>query len=122
MEFEFNNQYVAKDQFGFKISCKHHFIIIHLEIYDENKRKEIINKFRGLADYLLKENKEKGIKRVFIVDAKDIKRQLSSSKNMVEKRKDFVVETMDLLTNEYVPLISKIIENETEEDINGSNP
>ena len=110
MEFEFNNQYIAKDQFGFKISCKYPFLIVHLEIYDENKRNDIIDIFKKLTDHLLEKNKEKGIKRVFIVDAKDVKRQLESSKNSIENRKDFIIETMDLLTDEFVPLFSKIIE------------
>ena len=110
MEFEFTNQYVAKDQFGFKISSKHPFIIVHLEIYDENRRKEIIDIFKRLTEYLLEENKEKGIKRVFLVDTKDIKKQLALSDDNIRNRKNFVVETLDLLTGEFVPLFSKIIE------------
>ena len=109
MELEFNNQYIAKDQFGFKISYKYPFIIVHLEIYDEDKRKYIIDIFKKLTDHLLEENKEKGIKRVFLVDAKDIKRQLANSQNNIENRKDFVIETVDLLTEEFVPLFSKIL-------------
>lgn len=114
MEFEFNNQYVAKDQFGFKISSKHPFIIVHLEIYDENRRKEIIDIFNRLTEYLLEENKEKGIKRVFLVDAKDVKKQLALEENNINNRKNFVVETLDLLTGEFVPFFSKIIEKDDE--------
>ncbi len=114
MEFEFNNQYIAKNQFGFKISSKYPFIIVHLEIYDENRRKEIIDTFKRLTEYLLEENKKKGIKRVFLVDAKDIKKQLTSSENNISNRKNFVVETIDLLTGEFVPLFSKIIEKDDE--------
>lgn len=110
MEFELNNQYIAKDQFGFEISYKYRHIIIHLEIYDKNKRNEIIDIFRNFAYHLLKENKERGIERVFLVDAEDVKKQLTLGKVNIEKRKDFTIETADLLTGEFVPLFSKIIE------------
>lgn len=110
MEFEFNSQYVAKDKFGFEISSKYPFIIVHIEIYDENRRKEIIDIFKILTEYLLEKNNEKGIKRVFLVDAKDVKKQLVLSENNINNRKNFVVETFDLLTGEFVPLFSKIIE------------
>ena len=119
MEIEFNSQYVAKDQFGFKISCKQPFLIVHLEIYDENKRNEIIDRFKKLTDHLLEKNKERGIKRVFLVDTKDVKRQLVNSDNSIENRKDFVIETNDLLTNEFVPLFSKIIEIEEKDKTKG---
>ena len=116
MEFEFNDQYIAKDQFGFKISCKHPFLIVHLEIYDENKRNETIDTFRKLTDHLLKENKDKGIKRVFLVDAKDVKRQLANNENNIKNRKDFVIETKDLLIDEFIPFFSKIIDTEEKDD------
>lgn len=111
MELEFNKQYIAKDQFGFKISVKHPYIIVHLEIYDDNKRDEIIDIFRNFTDYIFNENKEKGIKRVVLVDAKDVQKQLANNKDNIDNRKDFIIETTDLLTGEFIPLFSKITEN-----------
>jgi hypothetical protein len=109
-KIELGTEYIAKDQFGFRISYSQPFIIVHLEIYDENKKCEIIDIFRIFVNYMFEDNKEKGIKKVFLVDAQDVKKQLAKRKDNIDNRKEFIIETPDLLTGEFVPLLSKIKE------------
>lgn len=109
-KIELGTEYIAKDQFGFRITYSRPFIIVHLEIYDENKKCEIIDTFSNFVNYLFEDNKEKGIKKVFLVDAKDVKKQLAKRRDDIDNKKEFIIETPDLLTGEFVPLLSKIKE------------
>ncbi len=109
-KIELETEYIAKEKFGLRISYGHPFIIVHLEIYDKEKRNEIIDTFRTFVNHIFEENKEKGIRKVFLVDAIDVKKKLEKNKYKIHNRKDFVLLTPDLLTGEIIPLFSKIKE------------
>lgn len=105
--------------FGITVRQQGRKLIIITKIYNEKRRKEIIDKFRILIKLMITTMGDKEIDKIHIVDAKDMLDQMSKYKITAEKfdkymkqKQDITVEIIDLITGEYVPVefsVGKVI-------------
>lgn len=97
--------------FGITVKQQGRKLIIIMKIYDEGRRKEIIDKSNMMTKIMSSVIEHDDIDKIHIVDSKDILDQISKHKidgskfAKDEKQKlDITIETIDLITGEMVSI------------------
>lgn len=96
--------------FGFTAKPQGSNLMIMIDIYDEEKREETINRFRESCDELIEGYAKEGIfiKRVCLIDSNQIIPELNEctvirdESNVVIKQ-DIAIDMVDLITGDLVP-------------------
>lgn len=93
--------------FGFIVHRQGPKLVMITEIYDESRRKEIVDKTKIMAAMAEKILVKQGIDRVCVVDAKDVTEQLSrhkidSKKFDWERKQDVIIEVEDWVRGGFV--------------------
>lgn len=97
--------------FGFTIRQQGPKLIIIIKIYEESRRKEILDKIAIMVGIMINSVKYRGIDIIYVVDSKDILDQIARYKidhskfgeDLMQKQ-DVTIETVDIITGEYVPV------------------
>lgn len=96
--------------FGFTAKPQGSNLMIMIDIYDEEKREETINRFRESCDELIEGYAKEGIfiKRVCLIDSNQIIPELNEctvirDENNVVIRQDIAIDMIDLITGDLVP-------------------
>jgi hypothetical protein len=97
--------------FGITIVPQRRKLIIITKIYEEDRRDEIVNKLGIMANVMMMTipSSRTGVDNIHIVDQKDILIQISKNNvdkfsGSIYKEQDLIVETIDLITGEMVPV------------------
>ena len=99
--------------FGITVRQQGRRLIIITKIYEEERRDEIVEKLGIMVKVMMGivSSSRGGVDRAYIVDQKDILAQISKNKMATDKlaenikqEQDIVVETLDLITGEMVPI------------------
>ncbi len=110
MQFNASKEVYDKDNnklFGFIIRQQGSKLIMITEIYDESRRKEIIDKTKTMAFLAEKIVKDHDIDRVCVVDAREVTEQLGRhkidpEKFYPEKIQDVIIEVEDWVRGGFV--------------------
>jgi hypothetical protein len=99
--------------FGITVRQQGRRLIIITKIYEEERRDEIVEKLGIMVKVMMGiiPSSRSGVDRANIVDQKDILAQISKNKMAADKlaeniaqEQDIMVETLDLITGEMVPI------------------
>lgn len=97
--------------FGITVKQQGRKLIIIMKIYEEGRRKEIICKSEMMTKIMTSVIGHNDIDKIHIVDSKDVLDQMSKHKideskfaKEEKKEQDIIVETIDLITGEMVPV------------------
>lgn len=99
--------------FGFTVRPQGRRLIIITKIYEEERREEIVKKLGIMTKVMMRivPSSRSGVDKAHIVDQKDIIAQISKNKipidkfsENMEKEQDIIIETIDLITGEMVPV------------------
>lgn len=97
--------------FGISVRQQGRKLIIMMKIYEEGRRKEIIDKSGIMAKIMLMAIGNDEIDKIHVVDSKDILDQISKHKidankltKFEKQEQDITVEVIDLITGEMVPV------------------
>lgn len=91
--------------FGFTGRQQGHNLVMIIEVYDESRRKEIVEKTKIMAILAEKALSKNGIDRVCVVDVKEVTQQLSTYKIDTDKfngEQDVIVEVEDWVRGGFV--------------------
>lgn len=101
----------GKKLFGITVRQQGRKLVIITKIYDDKRRKEVIDNLGIMSKIMMMTEGNGRIDKIHIVDSKDILDQLSKHKITADKfgkdmkqKRDIIIETIDLVTGEYVPV------------------